>query len=193
MDKGTHKSKLPIPPLFCKSDVKTPFDSCQMCSCSLDNKRYLIEKAIRNYASLNTSEVIFEYAMCLECAGKMRMELSTESRSNIEKYFLNNVNQSEFQNRMGNTSTDDVNKLVSKCIVKNTDINDAREYSIYALCEGNQIVLGELPYALSGECMDEMTELLSAKSLDILDDFIGNHFSGPPEVMDILKRRPLLV
>ncbi len=187
------KSAHPIPKLFCKSEVNTPFDTCQMCHADLSTKRYLVEKAIRNYPSLNSSEVIFEYAMCLECAGKMRMELSEESRNRIEQYFRSNINPSNLRDRIDLGNTGHIEGLVSKCIVKDTQINNTQEYSIYALCEGEEIIVGELPYALSGECMDEMTELLSAKSLDILDDFIGNHFTGPPEVMEILKRRPILI
>jgi hypothetical protein len=49
------------------------------------------------------------------------------------------------------------------------------------------------PYAISGTAMEEVNELISEKTRDILDDFIGQHFSGPPEVAEILKRRPVLV
>ena len=173
--------------------MDTPFDHCQMCNTDLSDKRYLVEKAIRNYQSLNSSEVIFEYAMCLECAGKMRMELSEESRNRIEQYFRSNINLSNLEDRIGLSNEGRIEELVSKCIVKDTRISETHEYSIYALCEGGEMIVGELPYALSGECMDEMTKLLSAKSLEILDDFIGNHFTGPPEVMEILKRRPILI
>jgi hypothetical protein len=87
----------------------------------------------------------------------------------------------------------DVNKLLNQCIVRESNVNQSAEYSIYAMCNGTDMTINNFPYALSGEVQDEIMQLLSAKSLDILDDFIGNHFTGPPEVREILRRRPVLI
>jgi hypothetical protein len=76
-------SKLSIPKEFFNSETKEPFRTCMMCNQSLAEKQYMVEKAIKNYPSLGTKEIIFEYAMCLECAGKMHLELSEESRTRI--------------------------------------------------------------------------------------------------------------
>lgn len=61
------------------------------------------------------------------------------------------------------------------------------------MCNGANMTINQFPYALSGEVQDEIMQLLSAKSLGILDDFIGNHFTGPPEIREILKRRPVFI
>lgn len=184
------ESNLPIPKEFYNSETNQPFQTCMMCNQLLTNQQYMVEKVIKNYPSLGTKEIIFEYAMCLKCAGKMHMELSEESRNRIGNYM-----KSHFENKAipRPEGQEDINKLLSQCVVKESDVNQSDEYSIYAMCNGASMTLNEFPYALSGEVQDEIMQLLSAKSLDILDDFIGNHFTGPPEVREILKRRPVFI
>ncbi len=184
------ESSLPIPEEFYNSETKEPFQTCMMCNQSLADKQYMVEKAIKNYPSLGTKETIFEYAMCLECAGKMHLELSEESRTRIGNYMKEHL---ENKARLRTKEQQDVSKLLSQCIVRESDVKESSEYSIYAMCNGSNMTIQDFPYALSGEVQDEIMQLLSAKSLDILDDFIGNHFTGPPEVREILRRRPVLI
>ncbi|MCB0491568.1 MAG: hypothetical protein KDC93_04045 [Cyclobacteriaceae bacterium] len=182
--------KLSIPKEFFNSETKEPFRTCMMCNQSLAEKQYMVEKAIKNYPSLGTKEIIFEYAMCLECAGKMHLELSEESRNRIGDYMKTHL---EGKTHLPVEGKPDLNKLLNQCIVKESDVSQSAEYSIYAMCNGTDMTINDFPYALSGEVQDEIMQLLSAKSLDILDDFIGNHFTGPPEVREILRRRPVLI
>ena len=184
-------NNLPIPEQFLNSETKRPFASCIMCNQSLDKTQYVVEKVLKNYPSLGTREIIFEFAMCIQCATKMHMELSEESRARIEAYMAENFKKKK---RKGVSDTGlDINNSLSHCMIKETDLSQSSEYSIYALCNGTEMVISEFPYAISGEVQDEIMQLLSAKSLEILDDFIGNHFTGPPEVKEILKRRPVLI
>lgn len=177
----------PITNDFLNSETGQPFSECMMCNTSLTETQYVVEKAFRNYPSLGTKEVIFEYAMCMQCAAKMHFELSEESRSRITAYLSSHITRKSFQ------STDDIDSSVKNCVVRSTDLSDSSEYSIYALCDGQEMILGEFPYGLSGEAQDEIMKLLSAKTLEVMDDFIGKHFTGPPEVMDILRRKPIFI
>lgn len=184
----------PIPRVFRQVSGES-FQSCLICHRDLvkSGSDYLIEKAVRNYPEVGHTEVIFEYAMCFECAMNMRDELSEESRFRIDQYFAENMNREARRNRLESNERNHVSRWLSHCLVKNTPVKVSREYSLYAHCRGNQMIYSELPYALSGEVLDEVMQLLSNKSLDILDDFLGKHFGGPPEVREILKRRPILV
>ncbi|MBX2941069.1 MAG: hypothetical protein KF860_01880 [Cyclobacteriaceae bacterium] len=184
------ESDLPIPEEFYNSETHQPFQACMMCNQLLADKQYVVEKAIKNYPSLGTKEIIFEYAMCLECAGKMHMELSEESRHRIENYMREHLKNKTHPRLDG---LPDINKLLNHCVVNESDVNQSAEYSIYAMCNGANMTINQFPYALSGEVQDEIMQLLSAKSLGILDDFIGNHFTGPPEIREILKRRPVFI
>lgn len=170
---------------FFNSETKQPFVSCLMCHRDLGKTQYVIEKAFKKHHSHNITEVIFEYAMCIECATKMHMELSEESRGRIEAYMN--------ARPMGERKFTSVEDAIGRCAIKNSPVDDCIEYSIYCLCIGSEMIVGDLPHAISGEAQDEIMGLLSAKSLDILDDFIGNHFSGPPEIREILRRRPVLI
>ncbi len=182
----------PVPEIFCRQESKTPFGQCTLCESSLSEQHYIVEKVIRNYQALNTSEVIFEYAMCLNCAQSMHMALSEESRKKVEAYLSAHVDR-EARNREAACRIEKpAEQWISKCLVKDQQVNQAAGYSIYALCKGNEIIYGDLPYAICEEAQEEIVQLLSAKSLKIMDDFIGQHFSGPPEVAEILKRRPVL-
>lgn len=179
-------NSLPITKEFYNSETNQPFTTCMMCNSPLADTQYVVEKAFRNFKSLGTQEIIFEYATCLSCASKMHMELSEESRARVQNYLINNVKNDSI-------TSANIKDGLNRCAVKQTSLNEAEEYSIYALCNGNEMVLGNFPYALSGEAQDEIMQLLSAKSLELLDDFIGNHFMGPPEVKEILRKRPVFI
>jgi hypothetical protein len=182
-----------IPKIFQKSEGGL-LESCIMCKSSLVNppQDYLIEKAFRIIPEFNRKEVIFEYAMCFVCAEQMRNELSAESKQRIENYFKNNI---DFQKRHALLQPDRSTfpNWIKECMVSGESIKEAKEYSLYAHAFGKKLVYDIFPYAISGTAMEEVNELISEKTRDILDDFIRQHFSGPPEVAEILKKRPVLV
>ena len=78
-----------IPLMFHSYSEERPFQQCISCSVNLigTDTEYLIEKAFRRYPGFKTQDVIFEYAMCLRCAERMRQELSRESMRNIQQFF----------------------------------------------------------------------------------------------------------
>ena len=76
---------------------------------------------------------------------------------------------------------------LSNCLVKQTPITDSSEYQIFAHCRGDQLLFTHLPYAISGEAMMELSNLISEKTREELDGFIDQHFGGPPEFRELLK------
>jgi len=182
-----------IPKIFHKADGGL-LDECIMCNRNVLNPAcdYLIEKAVRAYPEIKKTEVIIEYAMCMPCAEAMRNELSVESRQRIEAYFKQYVDPNKRQALL--TPKRAVFKnWIDNCLVKGTPIKKSMEYSLYAHGYGKKMVYDFFPYAISGEVMEEVNNLLSEKTREVLDDFIGKHFSGPPEIAEILKKRPVLV
>ena len=182
-----------MPKVFHKSDGGL-LTHCIMCNKPLlqPAKEYLIEKVFRNFPEFKKTEVIFEYAMCLVCAEAMRNELSTESKARIEKYFAAHVNLEKRQSLL-HPKHAPFSHWIKECLVKGEPIKKSNEYSLYAHAYGKQLVYDLFPHAISGKAMEEVNELLSVKTREVLDDFIGKHFSGPPEVAEILKRRPVLI
>jgi hypothetical protein len=185
---------MPIPEAFRSSETGNLFDRCLMCSVYLldEGTPYMIEKAVKQHPEKNVVEPIFEYAMCMSCAMKMHEAMSVESRERISAYFHANV---DFEKRHIDLiqNKDDVSSWIGNCIVKNTAIAHSGEYQLVAQCQGRELMFTAMPFALSLAAMEEITGLMSAKSLGEIDDFIGQYFSGPPEVAALLRKKFILV
>jgi len=183
-----------IPKLFQSYKDEKLFEHCISCNKYLlqDDTHYIIEKAIRNYPNLNSKDVIFEYAMCFDCVEKMREEISEESMNNINKYFNENVISIPIF-----VSTQeivpDINKYIEKCLVTGESITTLNEYVIQAYCISDKLDLTFFPYMISEKVMNDITNLLSNKTLDFLNGFMDKHFGYPPELNDILTRRLILI
>ena len=182
-----------IPKVFQKSDGGL-METCILCNKNLlqPAQDYFIEKAFRVIPEYRKTEVIFEYAMCLSCAESMRNELSSESKERIERYFQEHLDFSKRQSLLQPRRAAFPN-WIRECLVSGNPIKKSTEYSLYAHAYGKKLVYDMFPYAISGAAMEEVNELLSEKTREVLDDFIGSHFSGPPEVAEILKKRPVLI
>ncbi len=182
-----------IPKVFHKADGGL-LDACIMCRQNLLEPPldYLIEKVIRVYPEYKKTDVIFEYAMCMSCARAMHNELSVESRQRMEAYFTQHVDLKK-REALLTPKRAAFKNWINTCLLKGTPIRQSLEYSLYGHACGRKMVYDLFPYAISGAVMEEVNELLSEKTREVLDDFIGKHFSGPPEVAEILKRRPVLV
>lgn len=184
-----------IPKQLYSSETKKPFSNCMVCDRYLleDGTPYMIEKAVKQVQEMKHSEVIFEYAMCMSCSTMMNNSLSTESRERINAYFSQRVNLPKRRQNLLKGKRLSFKKWVSRCVINDTPISRTREYQIVAQCEGKHLLFAYLPFAISMEAMDEISSLMSEKSLGEIDDFMGKYFTGPPEVSEVLKRRPVLI
>lgn len=142
---------------------------------------YVIEKAIRNYPGYQTTDVIFDYAICMECVRKMHQELSRESMITVQKYFSENVDLQAWRKRV--QEAPNVHHLTRTCLVKNTSAEDSTEFQIYAHCVGNKLNMQNPPYMISGEALAEIVEVLSKKTRDELDGFFNRHFAPAPGLL----------
>lgn len=151
---------------------------------------YFIEKSIRQYPDMRAQEVIFEYAVCLQCSMAMSESLSEESRKRTSEYLMNHAHFESRGERLSEMENPSIEHWIDRCLLKDTPIAAAREYQIVAQCLGRKLQLHDMPFALSQEALEELAHLLSNETLDEMDDFIGKHFSGPPELAEILRKRP---
>ncbi|MEP2774193.1 MAG: hypothetical protein ABJH05_18695 [Fulvivirga sp.] len=185
-----------IPKAFHNFETGSPFERCIDCNTYLLDGQieYFVEKAIKSYKDYTATDVIFEYAICMNCAERMRKQMSVESMQSIQKYFSENVN---FIDRMQlmQAHPDNPEAWMQQCLVKGTQANQLEEYQIYAHCKGKQLVTAQMPYLISSQALDEITHLLSNETLDELDGFMDQHFGPPPELMEPLpgRRRIVLV
>jgi len=171
-------------------------EECLICECSLleSDVPYLIEKAFHNYkGELPASNTIFEYSMCIFCAMEMRDNLSKDSRESLERYMMEKGNMSTRGKALLEKENPQVSDWWSNCVVTNQAQEHLTEYQICGIFQGSNIICSEMPYLLSGEAMDEMSELLSPETLDEMNRFGDEHFTGPPELKELLQQRPVLL
>ncbi|MDC0303903.1 hypothetical protein OAL15_02715 [Flavobacteriales bacterium] len=190
-----------IPKEFCNSETGKPFTNCLVCECNLQEEAqpYSIERAIRHYPEMKINSVVFEYALCASCTSTMENELSSKTKLSIMQFFAKNFNYSK---RPSWTSVDvetkeplDFNseEWINNCAINGSSKSELFEYTLCARCIGKKIIPEVAPYMISGTAQDELIELFSNKSLGFLDDFTDKHFSGPPELKELFKGRPILV
>jgi hypothetical protein len=184
-----------IPEEFYSFESEQPFEKCLICKADLlsGDVDYFIEKAIRNYHEHNVSDVVYEYAICWQCAHDMNGQMSAESMQNLQEYFSGQelfLKNLEEYNR--NWPSQEGSPIPSKCIITGQAKSQLDEYMIYGHFRGDKMVKSSMPYLLSGKVMDEVSDLLSNQTIDQLDDFMGEYFGGPPELEELWKpRRPV--
>ncbi|WP_205501809.1 hypothetical protein [Rufibacter psychrotolerans] len=186
----------PIPQELFSVESGQPFHSCLTCEGHLlqDGVNYLVEKAVRFYPQTGTQDIIFEYAMCMKCAQQLREELSAESRERVDAYFSERVDL--VARREALLSLPEPLRLenwLSHCLITGAPRTACTEYQIYAQCDGRDLIYTYMPYLISGEAMEEIQELISPHTRQVLDDFMDQHFGLPPELRALLQERLVLI
>ncbi|MFT4545563.1 MAG: hypothetical protein ACI9UR_002738 [Bacteroidia bacterium] len=197
--------KLPdIPNEFHNSETNQPFLNCLVCECNLmeETQPYAIERAIRHYPEMELKSVVFEYALCASCIAQMENDLSSDTKLAITTYFSENLDFAGRPSWKSYTEDDneeeieapfDISEWIDTCSVKGVPKSELYEYTLCARCIGGKIIPEVVPYMISGLAQDDIVDLFSNKSLGFLDDFTDKHFSGPPELKELFKGRPILV
>lgn len=175
-----------IPETFYAFETQQPFTHCIECGVDLVSLTtpYFVEKAFRKYPGYKAHDVVYEFAMCLDCANSMRKQLSKDSLKAMESYM---------QDYLLSRTEEPVENGLETCLVTKKPIDKEEEYIIYGVFQGNEMMVADFPYAIGKDAMDQLSDLLSNQTLDFMNDFSGKHFMGPPEVNEILgPRRPVL-
>jgi len=168
--------------------------NCVTCDKNLvdSHEPYIVEKAFRYYPEYQIHNTIFEYIMCMPCAQKMHEAMSKESIQRIQQYFsqINLPNRSE---KLWAQSGNDFEAWISNCIINNSPRESQEEYQICAQCLGDKMVFDLFPYMISFDASSEMTNLLSAKTLDEYNRFVDENFGLPPEFKKAIKDSPSIL
>ncbi|QCK15050.1 hypothetical protein [Mangrovivirga cuniculi] len=182
-----------IPRQFYSYAERAPFQFCIECNKELylTNNQYVIEKVVKRYPKLDAEDVVFEYAMCLSCADMFRKQLSKDSRKSIDEYFQDHL-MSKSQDELL-IDPDNIDQNTNSCLIKGTDVKEVEEYQLFAVCKGKTLMPNTSPYMLSGEVMDELSNLMSNPTIDLLNGFKNKHFGPPSEINDLLKDPSLMI
>ena len=182
-----------IPELFYSDATKQKFQFCIECNNYLLNsgKFYVIEKAVRNYKKFNTRDTLFEYALCMDCEEAIWDTISKSSAEKLEEYYSGNIDYERRLRRYEKLETRDLHLMTSRCLIKDISIDETDEYILVAFCQDEYIIVHYAPYMICGEAMDEVGQLLSNKTIEIMDDFVGRNLGIPPEFE--VKDKPRLI
>lgn len=190
---------IPIPRVFYDSIGAKPFETCQVCEKPLleTNADYIIEKVYRKNIATGKIEAFFEYAICFDCAMKLTSSYSKKSKENLQRYFLENINASLQQHQHKELKDElEVQEHLSRCAITGKQVTELDEYQLIGQFSGKHMKEGMMPYMISADSMDTVSDLLSEETLGEIDDFTGKYLTGPPEFRDFFKspkRRPILV
>ncbi len=185
---------VPIPKIFHSVYEDGPFSRCIVCSRSLldETCEYMIEKVFRG------TEVIVEHATCQACAEQLSSELSAESTARIERYLAERVDWAGRLRRLAELpdetlAGDDIEPWIDRCLVSGEPRAGLHSYQICAKCRGPRLERTLLPFMVGGPATHEVGKLLSKKTRDRLDDFVGDYLGMDPTLVDAPIDTPLLV
>lgn len=164
--------------------TEKPFRECKSCGTSLEHIPYVVEKALRQQGGLERPTVVFEVALCMNCTEDMRQSMSASSLQNVQQYFQQNAAMEQMQSH----SPEGLNT----CAVSGKEVSQLEEVQLYAYFMPGMEVPA-VSYALSGEIIEQVVELLSEETKDEIDDFMEQNFGLPPEYKSRLVGRKLIL
>jgi len=187
--------KIDIPERFYSDTEEKPFEYCQMCGKYLleEGTYYVVEKALKNYKGFDFSSTIYEFAVCLDCHEKVQGHMSQESLNNLQNYYREIMLEKGQQPIMIDVNNFNLNEWLSSCFFKGDKISELNEYQIVAQFNGDKMILNTPPLVIGERAMEEMSELLSDKTIDEMNGF-REQFLGPsPEIEELLFGKKLIL
>lgn len=168
-----------IPSIFHNSETGAPIERCLMCDTYLlDDKEYIIEKAMVNYPGTGTTDLIWEFAMCMSCMDSVMSEYSKESHQAMNEYFMDNMDFAR-QRALIKSENFDPEEWMSSCMITGKPKNDCSQFQLTVQCKGDKAIFDRTPFLISDEAMDAVTELLSNATIDAMNKFRDEHFPPP--------------
>lgn len=181
--------KIPIPEIF-HTFEKEKFKSCLKCQCDLteEEQDYIIERAFI------PDDVVFEYAICMDCALSMRESMSVESRQTLDKFFEQHASK-HFFNRIQLLSKPDldINECIGTCMVTGQKISSLERYQIVGYFKGGFLQPFMPPFMISEQAAEMVQQMLSAETKDGFDDFVDEFLGLPPELKELFKDSDILI
>ncbi len=178
-----------LPEFLYNFDTNAPFTHCIMCNEDLNSKEaYAIEKVFKQHKGIAKPEIVYEYAICMDCASGVQDEISEESMESLknlyEEYSLNMLMKLEY---LHETEKYNIESWTERCSFTGKELRNCSEYSVSAIIEGGKMVYEHAPLAVSDEFMELVQEQMSKKTRDYFDGFKDNFFDLPPEIKNLIN------
>ena len=190
-----HQFTIEMPDMFYSDSEGKPFKNCQVCGKYLldEDTTYMVEKAFKNYEGYDFNTTIFEYAICLECHMKVQESMSTESTEKLKQFYFRILAE-----KGSNPVTIDLNNFnldnwLSKCFFTGDTVAGMKEYQLVGQFKGTKMIMNTPPLIVGEAAMEEMSGLLSDKTIDEMNGF-REQFLGPdPEIEELIFGKKLIL
>lgn len=184
-----------IPEIFHSDEHKSAFSHCKLCEKELleSNTEYIIEKAFSKNIYTGKTAVVFEYAFCKECVEKFNTQISQESMRNMIQFFETHANLLERNQYFIDNDIFAPETWLQKCIINHSDISELEEYQISGYFVGNKLYMNHTPYMISGKALEAISNVLSKETKESMDDLWDKLIDLPSDVLEIFKRKPVLI
>jgi hypothetical protein len=187
--------KIDIPGQFYSDSEGKPFENCLVCNKYLlkEGTSYVVEKALKTYKDYDFYSTVYEYAICSECHGKMQEQMSEESKINLQKYYSETLSMKANEPILININDFDLNEWLSKCFFKGSSVKEMKEYQVVAQFDGTKMVLNMPPLVIGMEALNEMSALLSEKTIDEMNGFRDKFLGPPPDIEELIYGKRLIM
>ena len=182
-----------IPSIFYNSETGVPIQRCLVCDTFLlEDVDYIIEKSLVNYPGSETTDVIFEFAICMGCLDSIMNEYSKESHQKMNEYFMDNMNLAR-QYILAGQENFDPNEWLKECIITGKTQDQCAQFQLCIQCNGTNAVFERTPFMISDEAMDSVTQLLSNATIDAMNNFRDTYFPPPEDLSPLLRDRDFVL
>jgi hypothetical protein len=184
-----------IPERFYSDAEGKPFEYCQVCQKFLldEGTSYVVEKAMKNYTNHDFYSTIFEYAICLECHTNIQQGMSVESIQNLQRYYTDIIAAKGNQAIVINLDDFNLDSWLSKCFFTGDAVKEMDEYQVVAQFNGSKMVMNMPPLLIGESAIEEMSHLLSDKTIDEMNGF-KQQFLGPdPQLEEYIFGKKLIL
>jgi len=187
--------KIEIPGQFYSDSEGKPFENCLVCNKYLlkEGISYMVEKVLKTYKDYDFYSTVYEYAICSDCHLKMQDQISEESKMNLQSYYSKTLNQKAAEPIFINPHEFNLNEWLSKCFFKGSSIKEMKEYQVVAQFEGAKMVLNMPPLVIGQEALNEMSALLSEKTIDEMNGFRDKFLGPPPDIEELIYGKRLIL
>lgn len=177
-----------IPSFFHNYDTGAPFTKCTFCDDSLEYKsRYAVEKMINQNIVLHTREIVYEYALCWDCATSMGTDISEDSKTAIYKMY---ADHSETLMRkldyLHGTEKYSLDSWIERCSLTGKEIRLCGEFSVSGIIEDGNLVFEQAPMVVSDEFMQKLQNVLSKETKESMDGLRQKIIDGSPCIEDLV-------
>ena len=177
------------PEFFYNYETGAPFTHCLMCKKDLSTaENYAIEKVLKQNRNMDAPEIIYEYAICMDCAGGMQDEISEESLQSIkdlfEEHSFNALMKLEY---LHSSDIYDMKAWTERCTFTGKETRLCSEFTVTGLFENGNLVYEHGPMVVSDDFMEMIQDVLSKKTRDYFDGFRDEYFDLPPDIKDIIN------